>query len=330
MVATPGANHAPPRRRVIALTTFTLAAGLALTGCSVDEGGKAAAPAPSGKKLTVGFVNGNSIEFHTCLQRSMQARAAGAGVTLLTSNSAMDPAKELSNIDDMIVKRVDVIVVQTVNIDALEGGITRANRARIPIFLTSVASVDQSKILGAVVTDVQKVGRELGGWLLKDSGGKPVEVGIVGGAPGAAADLMNDAFKQALGGSAKVVFDQPALWQRAKAQDVAENMLQARPRVSYVFVHNEDMAFGVLAAFKAAGRDDIKILTNGGSAAGVKAITNGEFAVTVSNTPRSVGEMAIDNVVGLLRGTPGAQKIAKVPETLVTRENASKAPPYCS
>ncbi|QFG23036.1 sugar ABC transporter substrate-binding protein [Actinomadura sp. WMMB 499] len=327
MHATPGRIPGRPRRLA---TTLALAVGLAATGCSVDDGGEAAATVPAGEELTIGFVNGNSIEFHTCLQRSMQARADRAGVELLTANSAMDPAKELSNIDDMIVKRVDAIVVQTVNIDSLEGGINRANRAKIPIFLTSVASVDQSKILGAVVTDVEKVGRELGAWLVEDSGGEAVEVGIVGGAPGAAADLMNDAFKQSLGDSVEVVFDQPALWQRAKAQDVAENLLQAQPGVSYIFVHNEDMAFGVLAALKAAGRDDIKILTNGGSAAGIEAISAGDIAVTVSNTPKSIGEMAIDNVVGLLRATPGTKKIVNVPETLVTRENANEAPPYCS
>lgn len=326
MFANPGTVPTATRARATALA---LAAGLALSACSVDEGGEAAAHAPSSKELTIGFVNGNSIEFHTCLQRALQARAKSAGVTVLTANSAMNPAKELSNIDDMIVKRVDAIVVQTVNIDSLEGGIGRANRADIPIFLTSVASVDQSKILGAVVTDVRKVGRDLGGWLAEDSAGKPVEVGIIGGAPGAAADLMNNAFKQSLSG-AEVVFDQPAFWQRAKAQDVAENLLQAHPKASYVFVHNEDMAFGALAAFKAAGRDDIKILTNGGSEAGVKAVKDGEFAVTVSNTPKSVGEMAVDNVVGLLRGTQGVQKIATVPDMVVTSDNASEAPPYCS
>ncbi|QXJ23857.1 sugar ABC transporter substrate-binding protein [Actinomadura graeca] len=319
-------RHATRSRAAI----LALTAGLALSACSVDKGDATATPASSGKKLTLGFVNGNSIEFHTCLQKALQARADRAGVKVLTANSAMDPAKELSNIDDMIVKRVDAIVVQTVNIDSLEGGIGRANRAGIPIFLTSVASVDQSTILGAVVTDVRKVGRELGAWLVKDAGGGPAEVGIIGGAPGAAADLMNSAFKQSLGGGATVVFDQPAFWQRAKAQDVADNLLQARPKVSYVFVHNEDMAFGVLAAFKAAGRDDIKILTNGGSEAGVKAVKDGDFAVTVSNTPKSVGEMAVDNVVGLLRGTSGVKKIATVPDVLVTSENASEAPPYCS
>ncbi|MFB9682055.1 sugar ABC transporter substrate-binding protein [Streptosporangium vulgare] len=197
------------------------------------------------------------------------------------------------------------------------------------MFLTSVAAVDQSKILGAVITDVKKVGQELGEWIVEDTGDSVAEVAVIGGAPGAAADLMNDAFKTSLGSHAKLVFDQPALWQRAKAQDVAENLLQAYPKVKYVFVHNEDMALGALAAFKSAGRTGIKIVTNGGSEAGIKAVESGEFAATVSNTPRSVGEMAIDNVVGLLKKTEGVAKIATVPDMLVTRDNTDQAPPYC-
>ncbi|MFI0479751.1 sugar ABC transporter substrate-binding protein [Actinomadura sp. 9N215] len=306
-----------------------LAVSLGLTaGCSVDEGGKKAAP--SGEKITIGFVNGNSIQFHTCLQKALKARAAAKGVDVLTANSAMDPGKELSNIDDMIVKKVDVIVVQTVNIDALQGGVARAGRAGIPIFLTGVASgVDRSKILGAVVADVEQVGRSLGAWLAKDSGGRPADVAIIGGAPGAAADLMTGAFKKSMGTKARVVFEQPAFWQRSKAQDVAENLLQAEPDVRYVLVQNEDMAFGVEAAFRAAGHTRIKILTNGGTAEGVQAVKTGRFAVTVSNTPKDVGEMAVDNVVALLRRDPSAKKIENVPETVITRENADKAPPYC-
>ncbi|MEU8205760.1 sugar ABC transporter substrate-binding protein [Streptosporangium sp. NPDC049046] len=320
-----------PSHRVLAALTSAAASTLLLGACSVSTsttGAESAAVAPE-KQLTIGFVNGNTIEFHTCLQKSMQARAKSAGVDLLIAQSAMDPAKELSNIDDMIAKRVDAIIVQTVNIDALEGGVTRANRAGVPIFLTSVAAVDQSKILGAVITDVKKVGQELGEWIVEDTGDSVAEVAVIGGAPGAAADLMNDAFKTSLGSHAKLVFDQPALWQRAKAQDVAENLLQAYPKVKYVFVHNEDMALGALAAFKSAGRTGIKIVTNGGSEAGIKAVESGEFAATVSNTPRSVGEMAIDNVVGLLKKTEGVPKIATVPDMLVTQDNTDKAPPYC-
>ncbi|MGH3240298.1 MAG: sugar ABC transporter substrate-binding protein, partial [Spirillospora sp.] len=194
--------------------------GLGAAGCSVDDGEKGKAAVPSGEKITIGFVNGSSVQFHTCLQKALQARAAAKGVEVVTANSAMDPGKELSNIDDMIVKKVDVIVVQTVNIDALQGGVGRAGRAGVPIFLTGVASgIDRSKILGAVVADVEQVGRSLGTWLAKDSGGRPAEVAVIGGAPGAAADLMTGAFEKSMGPKAEIVFDQPAFWQRAKAQD---------------------------------------------------------------------------------------------------------------
>ncbi|TDB85680.1 sugar ABC transporter substrate-binding protein [Actinomadura sp. KC216] len=316
-------------RRTVVLTA-ALAATLGATACSVDDDGKQAA-VPSGKKIKIGFVNGNRIQFHMCLEKALQARAAQKGVEVVTANSAADPTRELANIDDMIVKKVDVIVVQTVHVDALRGGVSRANRAGIPIFLTGVTGgIDQSKILGAVVADVNQVGNSLGAWLAKDTGGRPAEVAVIGGAPGGAAELMTAAFKKSAGTKAKVVFEQPAFWQRAKAQDVAENLLQARPRVKYVFAHNEDMAFGAEAAFRAARRTDIKILSNGGTPEGVQAIKAGRFAVTVSNTPKDIGEMAVENVVGLLRKEPSAKKIDNVPQLVVTKANADKAPPYCA
>ncbi|RKS73210.1 ribose transport system substrate-binding protein [Actinomadura pelletieri DSM 43383] len=316
-------------RSVASGLALAVSLGLAV-GCSVNEGGKEAAAVPSGKKITIGFVNGNSIQFHTCLQKALLARAAKRDVEVLTANSAADPNKELSNIDDMIAKKVDVIVVQTVNVDSLRGGVARANRAGIPIFLTGVASgVDRSKILGAVVADVTQVGRSLGEWVAKDTGGRPARVAIIGGAPGGAAELMTAAFKKSMGPGAKIVFEQPAFWQRAKAQDVAENLLQAEPDVQYVLVHNEDMAFGVEAAFRAARRDGVKILTNGGTDEGIEAVKAGRFAVTVSNTPRDIGEMAVESVVGLLRKDASAKKIDNVPQVVVTRENTTAARPYC-
>ncbi|MFI0368837.1 sugar ABC transporter substrate-binding protein [Actinomadura sp. 1N219] len=322
-------DFARGRVRGVTVQAVALAVALGVTACSVDDDAGNAA-VPSGKKITIGFVNGNRIQFHMCLQKALHARAAKKDVEVLTANSVTDPGRELANIDDMIVKKVDVIVVQTVNVDALRGGVSRANRAGIPIFLTGVTGgIDQSKILGAVVADVEQVGRSLGAWLAEDTGGRPAEVAVIGGAPGGAAELMTAAFKKSSGPRAKVVFEQPAFWQRAKAQDVAENLLQARPRVKYVLVQNEDMALGAEAAFRAARRTDIKILSNGGTDEGVQAIKAGRFAVTVSNTPKDIGEMAVENVVALLRKDASAKKIDNVPQMVVTKANADKAPPYC-
>jgi len=312
-----------------------LAAALTLStvvACGEDEAAGDTAGAKD--KYTIGFVNGNTIEFHTCLEKSVRAQAEAKGVELLVANSTGDPAKEIANVEDMITKQVDAIIVQTVNIDAQQGDVDRANRAGIPIFLTSVAAVDQSKILGAVTTDVEHAGSLLGEWVAKDAAGAPAEVAIIGGAPGASADLMGKGFKGALAANQKLVFEQPAMWQRAKAQEVAENLLQRNPAVTYVFVHNEDMSFGVLAALKAANRTDVKIVAINGTAAGLDAIRAGQISATVSQPPREIGEMAVDAAVALLGAAKGGSgtdlpKVQQIQDKLITKDVVDQAPRYC-
>ncbi|MFV2107534.1 MULTISPECIES: sugar ABC transporter substrate-binding protein [unclassified Micromonospora] len=310
----------------VAALTVSASAGCGSDDATVDSGGQ--------EGYRIGFVNGNTIQFHTCLEKSVRAQAEAKGVELLVANSAGDPAKEISNVEDMIIKQVDAIIVQTVNIDAQQGDVDRANRADVPIFLTSVAAVDPNKILGAATTDVEHAGALLGQWVAEDGGQEPAEIAIIGGAPGASADLMNKGFKAALGDGQQVVFEQPALWQRAKAQEVAENLLQGNPGIKYLFVHNEDMAFGALSALRAANRDDIKIVTINGTDDGLAAIRDGQISATISQPPRLIGEMAIDAVVSLLDAEnggsgPAAPKVQQIPDQLITKSNVDQAPQYC-
>lgn len=280
-------------------------------------------------KITIGFVNADTLEFHTCLDKAMELEAEAKGARLITANSTRDPAKELSNVEDMIARNVDVIILQTVNIDSLQGSVAKANAANIPIFLTSVLGPDPSKILGAILADVEQSGRLSGEWLTADADGKPVKAAIIAGAPGAASDLFVKGFKSALSDNVEVVFEQPGMFQRAKAQEVAENLLQSKPDVQYVFVPNEEMAFGALTAFEAAGRKDIKILTHGGSPAGIQALREGKFATTVSSSPKDIGHMAIESAIALLENAGSVEKIQQIPTALVTADKIDQARPYC-
>lgn len=310
-----------PRRHHVRIGLALTALGF-VTACGSTSGSAA------DSKPTIGFVNGNTIEFHTCLEKAVRATAEEKGANLVVANSTGDPTKELGNIEDMIVRNVSAIVLQTVNVDAQLSGVAKARAAGIPIFLTSVAAADKGAILGAVTTDLKAIGGEVGKWVATDSSG-PATAAIIGGAPGSASDPLTAGFKAAVGGDVRVVFEQPAFWQRAKAQDVAENLLQSHPEVRYVFVHNEDMAFGTLAALKAAKRTDIKIVTNNGSEAGITAIRSGEFAMTVSNSPDEVGRMAVEGVLEQLAARNDTTKVQRVRQIVITKANADQAPRYC-
>ncbi|MDQ6522193.1 sugar ABC transporter substrate-binding protein [Nocardioides sp. LHD-245] len=309
-------------RILTAVLTATVATStLAACGSGTDEAGDTA--------YTIGFVNADSLDFHTCLEAGIDHEAQSVPVEIVHANSTRDPAKEQANVEDMIVRQVDAIVLQTVNIDSLEGAIAKAVAADIPIFLTSVGGPDMAGVAGAELSDVKHTGEVAAQWLNEDSAGKDVDVAIIAGAPGAASDLFVGGFKSALGPEAKVVFEQPGMFQRAKAQEVAENLLQSHPDVQYVFVPNEEMGFGALTAFENAGRSDIKIITNGGTEEGLEATSEGRFAMLVASSPYELGVKAVSTMVDLLEDPRDEPVIGQIPTTVVTKDNVDAAPAYC-
>ncbi|MFI1562416.1 sugar ABC transporter substrate-binding protein [Streptomyces sp. NPDC020490] len=228
----------------------------------------------------------------------------------------------------MIAHKVDALIVQTVSVDSLEHDIAMAKSAGIPVFLTSVVPDDTSSILGAVVVDLKKAGQLDAGWIEDDAAGRDVQVGIIAGAPGAASDLLAGGFEKALPANADVVAEQPGMFSPVKARGVAEDMIQAHPDLDYAFVANEEMGFAVRKAFDAAGRKDVKIVTVNGTDEGLAALKDGRFSATVSNSAADTGELAVTNAIDLLRGRK-ADRIAKTPAALITKDNADTAPLYC-
>ncbi|MFA3875058.1 sugar ABC transporter substrate-binding protein [Streptomyces sp. MMCC 100] len=294
-------------------------AGLLLAGCGGESGADDGA-------VSLGFVNGGTSEFHTCLEKAVQKAAKADGAELITVNSRQNAATELANMEDLIARGVDAIILQTVNNDALEGGIAKAKAAGIPLYLTSVVS-DPDDILGAVVVDLKKVGRLDADWVAEDAGGEQVQAGVIAGAPGAASDLLVEGFVEGLPDNVTVVANQPGMFNAAKAQDVADNMIQAHPELRYAFVANEEMALAARKAFDAAGAD-VRIVTTNGTEAGLEAVRSGKLSATVANSPIPIGETAVRNTLDAL-DEKRIEKVSYAPYVLVTADNADQAPRYC-
>ncbi|MYS71964.1 substrate-binding domain-containing protein, partial [Streptomyces sp. SID5926] len=117
--------------RVAAVSLVGVTA-LLLSGCGSgnDSGGAADG------SVSLGFVNGSNTHFHTCLLKAVEQEGEAQDAKVYSANSKQDAGTELSNIEDMIARNVDALIVQTVNVDALEGDIAKAESAGIPIYLT--------------------------------------------------------------------------------------------------------------------------------------------------------------------------------------------------
>ncbi|MFE6287307.1 sugar ABC transporter substrate-binding protein [Streptomyces sp. NPDC057877] len=312
-----------PARARRSLLVSLAGTGLLLNACGFQPGADDSDDGP----LRLGFVNGGSTQFHTCLQRSVEITTRNNFARIVTANSEQDAEKELANVEDMIARDVDAIILQTVSTASLQRAIAKAHSAGIPVFLTSI-STDPDDILGAVVVDLRTVGKLDADWITDDAAGRDVEVGIIAGAPGAASDLLVSGFKQALAENARVVANQPGMFDPGKARGVARNMIETHPGLDYAFVANEEMAFAARESFDEAGATGVKIVTINGTDEALAALKDGRFSATVSNSPADTGELAVTNTIALLRDWR-AEKIAKTPIRLLTEGNADTAPLYC-
>jgi len=294
-------------RKLSAVLAVLMILALALTGCAKKEETKAPTTpaAPAQKTYTVGVsLSGLAHPFFVDMKNGMEAKAKTLGITLIVTDAQDNNGKQLSDIEDMISKKVDAIVVNPTDSAAVVSAVEKANKANIPV-ITVDRSANGGKVATHVASDNVAAGRMAAEYIIKklDGKGKVVELqGIPGSS--AARDRgkgFNDAIKAATG--IQIVAAQPADFARAKGLTVMENIIQANPQIDAVFGHNDEMVLGAMQALKSKLKDK-KVLLVGVDAIddAVKAINAGDMAATVGQKPKLMGEIALDSALKVIKG----------------------------
>lgn len=217
-----------------------------------------------------------------------QGKADGMEVTVLNAEDKLE--KQIADVEDLIQKKVDVIVINATH-DGAAAVLNKAADAGIPV-ITLQRGVPGAKVVSHIGTDNVVIGREGAEWIAKKLNGKG-NVVVMEGIPGAASS--EDRKK----GSAevwpkypgiKIVAQQSGKYDRAVALGVMENILQAQPQIDAVFCFNDEMAMGALAAVKAARRAGIIITGMDANKDAREAVERGELAMTIALPPYDIGK----------------------------------------
>ncbi len=188
--------------------------------------------------------------------------------------------EQMSEIDDIIVKKPDAIVMVPVDYKAMVPGIDKINAAGIPVVNVTDKSAG-GKFVSFVGANDHDIALSTGRELLKAMGGKGSVI-IIEGVRGTltSADRVRG-FKDALKEfpDVKLVDSQPGNYQRLQANQVMENLLQANPEVGGVMAANDAMAAGVVDALADANSKALVVGINGTKEA-VDAIKAGKMLAT--------------------------------------------------
>jgi len=256
--------------------------------------------------------------FFVTLKEGAEAKAKDLGYKLLVLDSQNDPAKELANVEDLLSKKISLLLINPTDSDAVVSAIRAANRAEVPV-VTLDRGATGGDVLSHVASDNVQGGMMAGELIVKVLGGSGKVVELQGVAGTSAARDRGEGFNAAVDAVAGIVVvaSQVADFDRTKGLNVMENILQAQSDIDAVFAHNDEMALGAIKAIESSNRDIIVVGFDGTGDA-VMAVKEGAMLATVAQQAARIGSIGVETADAILNGKAVA-KYSPVPLQLITK-----------
>lgn len=247
------------------------------------------------------------------------------GDELIVMDAAFDPAKQISDIEDMIQQDVDVMLIDPVDSKGIQASLEACKEAGIPIITYNSPVDDTESVVSNVASDNFMAGQLIGEALAEALDYKGEVVMLTYNVAKVCLDRA-EGFIDAISKypDIKIVDSQEIQPGVDTALPVMENMLQAHPRLSGVFALNDPSAIGCAAAVESAGLlDSIKIVGVDGSSEGKIAISEGKMLASAAQHPIEIGSLSIETAYKVLSGEE-VEADVKVPVELVNIDNWDK------
>lgn len=177
-------------------------------------------------------------------------------VKIIVMDGQGEASNEVSNIESLIAKKVDAIIISSHSGVALTPAIAQANAAGIPIFLLDGGKpYDNWDFVTWMSTDDWALGRMTAELLVEDLGGKG-KICMLEATSGSSCQIgRRGGFLEVMekNPDIQIVAEQDANMLRKNAMDIAANILQANPDLDAIYCHNDEMALGAIEAAEKAG-----------------------------------------------------------------------------
>ncbi|MFG3256944.1 ABC transporter substrate-binding protein [Streptomyces sp. NPDC048172] len=282
-------------------------------------------------KATVGFSQSEkeANPFRIAETASIKAEAKKRGVKLLTANAQSQFSKQISDVQDLISKGADLLVIAPLNSDGWEPVLKRAAAKKIPIVTVDrqINAEPCEDYVSFIGSDFVEQGRRAADQMIKATGGKG-KVAILLGAPGNNVTTeRTKGFTEQIGKKApglKVVFKQTGEFAREKGQQVTEQLIQSKPDIDGIYAENDEMGLGAVNALKGAGKKpgDVKIVTVDGTKNAVQGIVDKWIYGVVESNPR-FGPLAFQALEDFGKGKKVGQDIV-IKDSAYTAANAER------
>lgn len=276
----------------------------ATTVAAETTGAKSNAPAGD-KKYVIGLaMNTQTNPFFVDVKDGVQKAADELGVELYITDAQDDPTIQMKDVENLITKKPDCIIIDTCDSDAIVSSIEACNEAEIPVF-TMDREANGGTVISHIGYDAIKSGKLAGQYLVDTLGGKGNIVEIQGIMGTNVAQNRSKGFNEIISANPdmKIVACQVADFDRAKGMSVMENILQANDHIDGLYAANDEMLLGALEAIEAAGRlDEITMIGCDAIDDTLEAIKSKKVEATIAEPPFFLGKAILTSAYDYLEG----------------------------
>lgn len=307
-----------------------LAAAL-IAGCKrTDTSTAAAAPKSAGGNRVAVVVSTLNNPWFVVLADTARDRAKELGYEVTVFDSQNDPAKESANFDNLIASGYKAVLFNCTDASGSIANVRRAKAAGVPVFCMDREITANDAAVSQILSDNYTGCVNLGQYFVQQVGetGKYIELlGIV-----ADTNTWNRSkgFHSVVDRypGLKMVAQQSAEFDRSKALEVLEALLQRNPDIDAVFCGNDAMAMGAYQALLAAGKTKVKVFGFDGADDAVRGVAEGKIAATVMQFPKLMAKTTAENADKYIKGERNFPQRTPVAVELVTKENVAKYGDY--
>jgi ribose transport system substrate-binding protein len=318
-------------RKLTVFTIIFLVMALLASGCKQKRAEQTEDGESKGKGKIAVVISTLNNPWFVVLGNTAKERAEQLGYEATIFDSQNDTAKESDHFDNIIAGSYSAILFNPTDADGSIENVRKAKEADIPTFCIDREINSKDVAVTQILSDNYSGCVELGQYFVKKMNGKGryVELlGILGD---------NNTWNRSKGFHSVVdnypelerVAQQSAEFDRTKAMEVLESILQANPDIDAVFCGNDAMAMGAYQALVAAGKAD-KVMVFGfdGAKDVIDSINEGKIIATGMQFPKKMARMAAEQADEYIKGKRDFPQKVPVAVELVTQENIAKYTAY--
>ncbi len=273
--------------------------------------------------------------YYGALYQTIKQTAENAGMKFIGPDAQMDFQKQISDVEDLLTKGVDVLILNPLEPASLNRLTKEAMSSGIPVIVVDSMIDDGADIVSQVLADNPSNGAGLGQKLATKMNSAKIKMALISGRQGNPvgkarrmglfSGLVEAQLQQDNSSDYEILTQLWGGWDEQGGVNAMEDILAGYPEVNVIFAENDSMALGAIRVLKQSGKlQDIVVVGYDGNKQAYDAIKSGDIFATALNNPFLMGEKAVSIGIEYLNGKRNFPRANPISAGVITAENVDE------